>query len=210
MKKIVIYGNGHYANMLYHDIVQEKAFEIVTFTADSQYIKAPQFLNLPLIAFSEVEKQYPPDSFDMLVIIAFSKMRDREHMFKKAKSKGYRLVNYIAASAEISDTCTFGENNIVGPGSYIGPFAKVRDNNLIRPHTYIGHDTKIHSHNYIAPGCKIGGECEIKDSSFIGIGTIIRDMVTIERETLIGAGSLVLKNTEPFSKYIGSPAKKNR
>ena len=66
----------------------------------------------------------------------------------------------------------------------------------------------IHSHCYIAPGCNIGGECEIKDLSFVGIGSTLVDSLILERETLIGAGSLVLKSTEPWSRYVGSPARK--
>jgi acetyltransferase-like isoleucine patch superfamily enzyme len=79
---------------------------------------------------------------------------------------------------------------------------------MIRPNTYIGHGCKIHSHCYIAPGCHIGGECEIKNLSFVGIGATVIDGITLESETLVGAGSLVLKSTEPYSKCVGSPAKK--
>ncbi len=79
---------------------------------------------------------------------------------------------------------------------------------MIRPNSYIGHNFKIHSHCYIAPGCTIGGGSEIKSLSFIGIGATVVDSITIERETLIGAGSLVLKNTDPWSQYFGSPQKR--
>lgn len=207
-KRTIIYGNGPYAQQLHQYLSEEGALEIVAFTADRQFIQEEAFRGLPLVAFEDVDKIYPPDEFRMLVVIAFSRMRNREIMFNKAKAKGYGLENCIGSRAIVSGALEIGENNIIGDGVYLGPFGRLGDNNMIRPNTYIGHDFRIHSHSYISPGCNIGGECEIKSLSFIGIGSTVIDSIMVERETLIGAGSLVLKSTEPYSKYVGTPAKK--
>ena len=208
MNKTIIYGNGEYARIIHQNIVAEGGLEVVAFTADRQFMKGEAFRGLPLVPFEEVGGIYPPEEFSMLVVIAFSRMRDREIMFNKAKAKGYHLENFIGVGVIVPSDLIMGENNIISEGAIIGPFGRIGDNNMIRPNAFIAHDCKIHSHNYIAPGCNIGGECEIRSLCFIGIGATLIDGVTVERETLIGAGSLVLKNTEPYSKYIGSPAKK--
>lgn len=207
-KKTIIYGNGEYAHQIHQNLSEEGFLEIVAFTADRQFIRGDTFRGLPLVAFEDVDNIYPPDEFTMLVVIAFSRMRNRKIMFEKAKRKGYGLENFIGSKAIIPGDLEIGENNIIGNGVYLGPFGKLGDNNIIRPNTYIGHGFKIHNHNYISPGCNIGGESEIKSLSFIGIGSTLVDSITVERETFIGAGSLVLRNTEPYSKYVGSPAKK--
>jgi len=207
-EKTILYGNGLYARIIHQNILEEGGLEIVACTADREFVQEPTFRGLPLVAFEDVEKIYPPGEVTMLVAIGFWRMRNRERMFQKAKAKGYRLANFISAKSIVPRDLIKGENNIISEGVVLGPFVRLGDHNMIRPNTSLSHDCTIHSHCYIAPGCNIGGECEIKDLSFVGIGSTVIDSVILERETLIGAGSLVLKNTEPFSKYVGSPARK--
>lgn len=54
----------------------------------------------------------------------------------------------------------------------------------------------------------IYGKVIIEKHSIIGTGTIILPGVTLEEGTAIGANSLVLKSTEPWCIYAGSPVKK--
>ena len=48
----------------------------------------------------------------------------------------------------------------------------------------------------------------IKKYSIVGAGSIIMPGVTLAKGTSIGAMSLVLKDTKPWSIYVGNPAKK--
>jgi acetyltransferase-like isoleucine patch superfamily enzyme len=50
----------------------------------------------------------------------------------------------------------------------------------------------------------------IKDDAYIGANCIIMPGVTIGEGALIGAGSFVNKDVEPWSIYVGTPAKKVR
>ena len=52
------------------------------------------------------------------------------------------------------------------------------------------------------------GKVTIKKHSIIGTGTTILPGVTLEEGTSIGANSLVLKSTESWGIYAGSPIKK--
>jgi len=48
----------------------------------------------------------------------------------------------------------------------------------------------------------------IKKHSIIGAGSIIMPGITLEEGTSVGAMSLVLKNTQAWGVYVGSPAKR--
>ncbi len=207
-KKVIIYGNGKLAELVYFMNKEEGGLEIEAFAADKSYIHADHFLDLPLVEFETLNEIYPPSFFDVLVLVGYSKMRDRKHMFDRAKAKGYMLRNFVSAHATTYQNLKMGENNVIFEGVCLCPSVEMGDNNVIRPHTYVGHDARIGNHVYFAPGSNIGGNCTIKSLSYIGIGGTIIDGIAISEETLIGAGSLVLKNTEPFSKYVGTPAKK--
>ena len=208
IEKIVIYGIGKLAELLSYSIKENNMYEISAYAADKEYISQESYNNLHLVDFENIENIYPPDKYKMFVLVGYKSMRARKNAFLKAKEKGYRFVNYIDKSAILSNDAVIGENNILSPGIFLECFGKIGDNNVIRPKTYIGHDFEIGSHNYISPCCNIASSCIIGNLNFIGIGTTITDKRHISDETLIGAASLVVKDTEPHSKYIGSPAKK--
>ena len=48
----------------------------------------------------------------------------------------------------------------------------------------------------------------IQDDCWIGFGAQIMPGITIAEGCVIGAGSIVTKNTEPYSVYVGIPARK--
>ena len=50
----------------------------------------------------------------------------------------------------------------------------------------------------------------IKDDAYIGANCVIMPGVTIGEGALIGAGSFVNKDVEPWSIYVGTPARKIR
>lgn len=52
------------------------------------------------------------------------------------------------------------------------------------------------------------GKILIKEHSIIGAGSVILPKVTLEKGTSVGANSLILKSTEPWGVYAGSPAKR--
>jgi acetyltransferase-like isoleucine patch superfamily enzyme len=47
----------------------------------------------------------------------------------------------------------------------------------------------------------------MENNCYIGIGATIRNGVRIAEESLVGAGSLVLRDTEPYSRNVGHPAR---
>lgn len=207
-RDVVLYGIGKMTEYVTKVIEKNGLFDISAYTADPEFVDRTDFMSRPLVAFDEVESIYPPDDFLMLVLIGYKNMRNREKMFSKAKNKGYTLPNCIAGNVYYFDDLCLGENNMIFSGSYIDVNTNIGNNNIIRPNVYIGHDIRIGDHCYIAPGCHIAGGSILEDMSFIGLGTNIIGGRLISRENLIGAGSLVIRDTEPFSKYFGNPALK--
>lgn len=207
MKKVIVFGNTTLSKMLFYDSVNNEDFQIIGFTVEKIYLQHEEFLGLPQIDFELIEKLYPPEEFDMLVVLdGFRGVRDRETMYLKAKQKGYTLRNYISPKADFSPEITMGENNIILAGSHVGIGGTMGNNNLIRQNVYIGHHFLIGNHNVFAPGCNIGGNCKIKNACYFGLGSTILNALKIEDETLIGAGSVVIRNTEPYSKNVGNPS----
>lgn len=206
--EILIYGMSDFAKLIrvYLDRVENQ--KVVAYVADQAFIKQrKKFDELPLVAFEQVESLYPVKSFSMLVTVGYSNMRARKVMFDKAKKKGYQLVNYTSPSAIIDESVKVGINNIILQGAVIEPNVKIGDNNILWSTVNISHDVEMGSHSFFASQSLIGGYTKVSDGCFFGFGSTCVQNIHIGDESLIGAKSLVLKDTLPFSKNIGSPSK---
>ncbi len=208
MKDILIYGLGDFARLVLHYFSRDKNYCVVAFCADEKYIKNSSFCNLPIISFEQIENLYPSAKYSIFVAAGYSSMRNRVIMFEKVKSKHYSCVNYISPYAIIDPTLNIGENNIILENCVIEPFTVIGDNNIIWSSTNICHNVKIHSHSFIASQSLIGGFSEVMNNCFIGFNAKIIQNIVVGDETLVGANSLVIKDTQSYCKYLGSPAKK--
>jgi len=204
--KIIIYGIGPFARLLFEYLRNTNEYEIVAFCADKEYIIEKELSNLPIIAFEEIENIYNPKYYKMLVAAGYSKMRNRKFMFEKAKAKNYTFINYIHPSV-IKHNFIIGENNIILAGCIIEPNVIINDNNVIWSMSLLGHDCKLGNHNYISAKCLIAGHCIIKDLCFVGNGSNMINGLIIENESYLVAGTNLRKNTDQFGMYIGNPAK---
>ncbi len=208
-KPVIVYGSRLLSKILYFDSLRHSDFKIEAFTLDEDYLDGSgYFLGLPQVGFKSLFETYPIDSYDMIVLTtSYNDMRNREGMYNKAKASGYRLRNYISPSSVISPDVKMGDNNLIFEQVFLGSTGRMGSCNTIRQQVCIGHDFNIGNNVVITQGCNIGGNCTIKNNCYIGMGATIINDIVISEECLIGAGSLVLKDTEPFSKNVGSPSR---
>jgi sugar O-acyltransferase (sialic acid O-acetyltransferase NeuD family) len=209
--QFVIYGNGKLAQELLVVMAADPSCRVCAVTADRQHLgNETTFHGLPLVPLELVTEQFPPERYNLIVTIGYSRMRSRRDMFQSAKALGYRMPGYVAPGARLFQDLVMGENNLIFDLAYLGPVGEIGDNNVIRPQVYVGHDFHIDSHSFIASGTTIGSGCRIGQMTFIGLGTTIVPQRVIAEENLISAGSLVTRDTERYGVYAGRPARRVR
>lgn len=206
-KNIIIYGNGDFAKLMLYYFNSDTQYNVVAFCADSKYLTDDIFCGLPIVSFDEIEFKYSPTKFQAFVAAGYSDMRARKKMYENIKVKGYSCINYISSKAIIDSSIQIGENNIILQNSVISPHVKIGNNNIVWSSCNICHDVNICSNSFIASQSLIGGFSIIKDNCFIGFNSTIIQNITLEDETLVGAKALILKNTQRYTKYLGSPAR---
>ena len=90
MAKLVIFGAGDIARLAHYYFTHDSEHEVAAFTADQKYIEDNSFLKLPLIAFEDVAKLYPPQDYKMFVAMSYAKMNKlRAEKYYQAKQLGY-------------------------------------------------------------------------------------------------------------------------
>lgn len=204
-KPLVIFGSGEIAELAHYYFTTDSDYQVIAFTVDANYIKAPHFRGLPVVAFEEVTEHYPPECNDFFVTIGYSRLNAvRKEKFLTAKQKGYRLASYISSRATILNEGKIGENCFILEDNTIQPFVTIGDNVTLWSGNHIGHHSIIKDHTFIASHVVISGGVEIGEQCFVGVNATLRDRIKIGDRCVVGAGVLMLADAEPDGLYIGT------
>ena len=181
---------------------------IEAFTVSREYIPASKkFEGKPVVPFEDVEKHYSPDEFLFFAPMTGAGMnKKREAIYLAAKKKGYRFISYVSTRAtwfngKIGDNCFILEDNT------IQPFTEIGNNVVIWSGCHIGHHSVIKDHVFLTSHVVISGHCQIESYSWFGVNSSVRDGTQIKEGTLVGMSACVTKDTQPWSTYLGVPAK---
>jgi sugar O-acyltransferase (sialic acid O-acetyltransferase NeuD family) len=205
-KKLIIFGEGLYTEIVHQYFTDDSEYEIVCFTKDDDYITSDEYLGLPMVPFSKVQELYPPEQFDMHIAVSYTNLNSlRERIYHEAKNKGYKLPSYISSNCNVLTKYPIGDNCFIFEDNTIQPFVKIESNVILWSGNHIGHHGTIKAHNFVSSHVVISGQCIIESNCFIGVNSTIGHMVKIGGRTLVGAGSIITKNTEEGSVYV--PAK---
>jgi len=203
VSKIVIFGAGKIADEAYFYLTNDSPHEVVAFTVDGEHLSSPEKLGLPVIAFADVVRKYPPRDFKMFVAVGYQDLNKfRARKYEEAKAKGYELISYVSSRAANFGGVEIGDNCFVLEFVTIQPCSKIGNDVFIWSGNHIGHHATIGDHCYIAGHVVVSGNTAIGPFCFIGVSATLGHEITIGAESFIGAASVITKNVEPKSVYV--------
>jgi sugar O-acyltransferase (sialic acid O-acetyltransferase NeuD family) len=203
MAKLVIFGIGDAGRLAHYYFLRDSEHEVVAFSVDKEYIKELMFLGLPVIAFEEVRKAYPPAEFKMFIAVGYSQMNQlRAAKYFRAKEMGYELVSYVSSRCTFLSDAPVGDNCFIMEDSTVQPFVRIGNNVTIWSGNHIGHDSIIEDHCFLAPRTAVPGRVRIGPYCFIGVNVTLRNAITVAPHTLLGAGAIIMKDTIEHGVYI--------
>lgn len=211
MSKVVIFGAGKLADVVYYHLTNDSENEVVAFTVDEAFLKKKEMFGLPVVPFESMRKKYPPNDFKMLVAVGYQNLNKfRAQKYEEAKAKGYELINYVSSQASNVGRVKLGDNCIVLENTVIQPCSTIGSNVLLWSGNHVGHHASVGDHCFIAGHVIISGSATIEPYCFIGVNATIGHEICVGRESFIGAGALITKNVEPKSVHITPDAPKYR
>jgi sugar O-acyltransferase (sialic acid O-acetyltransferase NeuD family) len=203
-KPVVVFGTGSLASLAYHYLTHDSDRTVAGFTLDRDHIKAPELHGLPVVPSDEVVTRFPPETYDMFVVVGYSHMnRFREEKCAEVRALGYELISYVSSRASTWPDLTIGDNCFIMEHNIIQPSARLGSNIIMWGGCHVGHDTVIEDNVFICAHTVVSGYVTVGQNTFIGVNATIRDDVTIGRECVIGAGATITKSTEDKSVYAG-------
>lgn len=211
MSRVVIFGEGKISDVVYWQLKNDSDHEIVSFTADGEYISSGRKFDLPVVPFEDILSKYPPDDFEMFIALGYQDLNNlRAEKYQLAKKLGYRLISCVSSGVSNFGEIEYGDNCLILENTALNPMSSIGSNVFIWNGNHIGHHSRIGDHCYISGQVVISGNTTIGNNCFIGVNSTIGHEITIGERNLIGAGSLITKKTEPNSVFIAAETAKFR
>lgn len=202
MEKVIIFGEGNIQEVANFYLQNDERYQVIGFTADTDYIKSDTYLNLPIVPFENVEMIYPPREYKMFIPLGYKENNHlRARKYYEAKEKGYSFITYISPKATYYGT-PVGENCFILENNVVQPFTKIGNNTILWSGNQIAHHSSIGNHCFISSHVIVSGCSQVKDFTFIGLNATIRDQITIEEDNIIGAGAVIVKDTKKREVYV--------
>ena len=200
MKKLIMIGAGGHAESV-ADSIDTNRYELVGFI-DSN--KTGSHMGLPILG-KEITAVHGYEAYAYFVSIG--DVSYRELWFKKLQELQLTIINIIDKTAIISNSASIGIGNFIGKLAIINAGAKVGDNNVINTKALIEHECRIGSHTHLSTNSTINGDVVVEDSVFFGSTAVCNGQLKIGHHAVVGSGSVVIKDVEPWTTVVGSPAR---
>jgi len=201
---LVIVGDGEFAEIAYEYFTHDSPHDVVAFAAERAFRTRETLYGLPVVAFEEVERHFPPAEHAAFVAVTFTQLnRVRARLYAAAKAKGYAPTRYVSSRAFVWHNATVGENCFVFENNVVQHHARVGDDVILWSGNHVGHRAAIGDHCFLSSHVVVSGYCEIGESCFLGVNSTIADRVRVARDCVIGAGALIVRDTEEGKVYKG-------
>lgn len=211
MSKIVLFGAGKIADVVYFQLTNDSPHEVVAFSVDGAHLSTNEKWGLPVTAFEDLINLYPPDDFKMMIAVGYHDLnRFRAGKYHEAKAKGYELISYVSSRASNIHNIEIGDNCLVLENAVLQPCTRLGNNVFFWNGNHLGHHARVDDHCYIAGQAIIAGSSVVEEYCFVGINATIGHEVIIGHRSFIGAGSLITKTIPSKSVLITGDTPKFR
>jgi hypothetical protein len=158
-KKLIIFGEGSYAEIAHQYFSDDSEYEVVCFTKDDDFIESDQYLGLPMVPFSKIQGLYPPDSFAIHIALSYTEMNHlRERKFED---------NTVQPFVKIED------NVILWSGNHIGHHSVIESHNFISSHVVISGHCHVDKYCFLGVNSTVGHGVKIGKETLLGAGAIV-------------------------------------
>ena len=204
MAKVVIFGSGPIAEVIWHYLTHESDHEVVGFTVDAAYLKAPSLFGLPVVAFEDLERRFPPEDHRVYVAIGYGKLNAlRAAKLAECEARGYQAIGHVSPRAVVPADFTPGPNTFVMEHNTIQPFVEIGRNVIVWSGNHIGHHSRIGPDGFISSHVVVAGCVSIGSNCFLGVNSTLRDNITLGSHVVVGAGALVLQDAPDYAVFPG-------
>jgi sugar O-acyltransferase (sialic acid O-acetyltransferase NeuD family) len=208
LRPVVIFGLGELAQLAHYYFTHDSPRTVAAFTVDRAFLPETTWTDLPVVAFEDLEDNYPPGEYDLFIAIGYVRLNQaRTEKYQEGKARGYQMATYVSSRATCYPDLVLGDNCLIMEGNQIQPFATIGNNVVIWSSSFIGHHVEIGDNCFIAAHAVISGKVRVGANCFIGVSATVREKIELAKDTIVGAGALIMHSTEENTSYLGTASK---
>lgn len=180
--------------------------EVVGFLDEAPALAGKTLFGLPIWGPpSEVHQALDAGAEGAFIAIGLGEARTR--IAPQLEAAGLELVNilgpgaYVAPSAKLGRGVLVGANAIVSSGTEIGDFA------LVLGLAVVGHHSRVGTSVLLAGGSMLAGRVKVGDRTLVGLGARVMPDLAIGDDVVVGAGAVVADDVPDGMRVAGIPAR---
>lgn len=205
-RKLVIVGDGAFAEVAFEYFDRDTRYEIAAFAAERAFLKREELFGRPVVAFEELTERYSPQDHDVYVAVVYTQLnRPRTRLSRAAKNAGYALASYLSPQAFVWPNVKLGEHCFIFENNVVQPFVEIGDNVVLWSGNHIGHHSKIGPNVFVSSHVVVSGFCNIGANCFLGVNAAVADNVAVAADCWIGPGVVIAQDTKPGELYRPPP-----
>ncbi|MBN8419426.1 MAG: acetyltransferase [Verrucomicrobia bacterium] len=211
MAKVIIFGLADFASLAHYYLANDSVHEVVGFSVTDEFMPEgdPVFEGLPVVPFSQVAERWPASEYSFFAPMAPRKMSTlRQQIYDQISALGYEMISYVSSKATSFGNVQIGRNCFILEDNTLQPFVRIGDNVVLWSGNHIGHHSTIGDHTFFTSHVVLSGHCVVGRNCFFGVNATIRDGLNIADGTFIAMSASVMRSTEEWGVYKGSPAEK--
>lgn len=202
-RKVVIFGTGAGANTARRYFEWDTPHEIVGYLTDREFLTAPTFSDLPVVAVEDAVATFSPADVLAFVPLGSARMNLlRAEKYQHLKSLGYRFATYVHSSNTGSTHCEIGENCFILENQSLNFDTRIGNNVTIWSGCQIGDRCRIDDHAFLAAHVVLNGDVTVGEYVYLGSNCNISNHVHVGRQSFIGANALITSNTEARAVHV--------
>ena len=193
---LYIFGNGEVAEMLKYYFDHDSQYKVGAFVVDDEYCQDANFLELPLISWSEFLSMTQKSNLNLHVALSYKNMNAKRHeVYKRAKeTKGVSLCSYVSSKIYLARDVSMGANVCILENQVIQNRVEIGNNVMLWSGNHIGHGSRIGESTYLSSHVVVSGHTTIGKRCFFGVNSATRDFVKIGDDCFIAMSASVLRD----------------
>lgn len=207
-RPLIVLGAGTYASVV-TELAASCGFETMRYLDDSQELDGTDLEGIPvqspILTHLPDKAEISPETAFAVAIGSNPARLAWLQLLQKRQLDIPTLISplaYISPTASIADGCIIHHNSSVWTGAAIGL------GTILSPHATVAHHTSLAEGCFVSSAANVGASIEVSECAMFGMGsTTSTGVKTIAPHSLIGAGATVVRDTEAYGVYAGTPAR---
>lgn len=200
---LVLFGLGRGAEIATRYFHNDSPHDVVAYTVDDQFADREAFLDRPVVPFSRVEREIPPDEAALFVALGYQGLNTlRAERCAAGREKGFELASYVSSRIAAPEPPQIGDNCLILDGNVFDHDVKIGNNVVMWSANHVGDFGVIEDDVWISSGVVFSGSVIVGTASFVGVNATLASNVRIGARCYIGANALITRDTNDDEVYV--------